>query len=64
MKKTKYYKSFSINMNRFILAHDIHPVGKSTHKESGRDFWIYEMNDKLSQVLTAWSSNRPTNKNN
>lgn len=55
----KYYKLFSINMLRFIKAHGIRPVSKGLHP-NGKTFWIFEITDELSKVLTTWTNNKVT----
>ena len=62
MEKIHYYKSFSINMNRFIKAHGIHPMSKSIHQDTGKTYWIYEMTNELSTILNQWSANKFQNK--
>lgn len=56
--KKSYYKLFSINLLRFIKLHGFRPISKGVHPVTGKGYWIFEMNDDLSQVLTTWSKNR------
>lgn len=55
--KQQYYKCFSINLLRFIKVHGIRPVSKGVHP-NGKSFWIFEMNEELSKVLTTWTENK------
>jgi hypothetical protein len=42
-------------MLRFIKSHNIRPIRKGLH-DNGRNFWVFEMTDELSKVLTAWTN--------
>jgi hypothetical protein len=57
MMKQMYYKCFSINQLRFIKIHGIKPVSKGIHP-NGKTFWVFDMNDELSAVLTTWTKNK------
>lgn len=62
MKKTEYFKCYSINLHRFLRVNDIKPLSKGVNGETGKTFWVYEMNDRLAELLTAWTANKPSNK--
>lgn len=55
--KVTWYKCFSINQLRFIKIHGIKAVSKGVHS-NGKTFWIFEMTDELSDVLTRWTEER------
>ncbi len=65
-----YYKLFSVNLLRFIKLHGFRPISKGIHPSTMRNYWIFEMSDELSEVLTTWTKNKAkngeenTNKNN
>lgn len=56
--KVKYYKCFSPNLKRFIDVHGVRYLSKGTHHETGKTFFVYEMNNELSNILTAWTKNK------
>lgn len=45
-------------MLRFIKAHSIKPVSKGINPNTGKTFWVFEMTEELSQVLTTWTNNK------
>ena len=57
MTKINFYRCFSINLLRWLKIHGVKPVSKGTH-ENGKSFWIFEMDEELSKLLTAWSDNK------
>jgi hypothetical protein len=58
MVKAKFYSCYSINQLRFIKAHGIKPVSKGVNKNTGKTFWVFEVTDELSNVLTTWTNNK------
>ena len=59
--KAKFYSCYSINMLRFIKAHSIRPVSKGVNHNTGKTFWVFELTDELSVVLTKWTNNKKVN---
>lgn len=43
---------------RWIKAHSIKPVSKGFNDNTGKNFWVFEVDDKLGAVLTAWTNNK------
>lgn len=43
---------------RFIKAHGIKPVSKGVNKNTDKTFWVFEVTDELSKVLTTWTNNK------
>lgn len=62
MDNKRYFKLYSIPLLRFIKAHGMKPLSKGVNKVTGKTFWLFEMDDELSRVLTIWTNNNP-NKN-
>lgn len=62
VKKVKFFQCFSINLLRWLKANCIYPVGKNIHPKTGRTYWIFEVDERLSQALTAWSKNKSSKK--
>ncbi len=58
MTKSHFYSCYSINQLRFIKAHNIRPVSKGINKHTEKTFWVFEMTDELSKVLTTWTNNK------
>lgn len=57
MVKVHFYKCFSINQHRFLKINGLKAVSKGVHP-NGKTFWIYEVTDELSRLLTLWSNNK------
>jgi hypothetical protein len=57
MCSKNYYTLFSVNLLRFLKAHGLRPVSRGTH-QNGKNFWVFEVDDTLSNCLTTWSNNR------
>lgn len=51
----EYYKCFSLNLKRFIEAHNIKEISQGVHPVTKRKYFIYELNQELSHVLTDWT---------
>lgn len=62
MKKTEYFKCFSVPLHRFLRVNGVKPLSKGVHEETQKTFWVYEMNDRLAELLTVWTANKPSNK--
>ena len=65
MNKGKaYYKLFSINLLRFIKMHNLKPVSKGVHPVTNKNYWVFELDEQLSEILTTWSNNKESNQQN
>lgn len=62
MKKTEYFKLYSIPLHRFLRVNDVKPISKGVNPHTGKTFWVYVMDDRLAELLTAWTANKPSNK--
>lgn len=58
MNSKQYYKCFSLNLKKFIDVHGIKPLSNGIHPVTKRTFYVYEMTDELSKILTRWSQNK------
>lgn len=58
MNSKKYYKCFSYNLKKFIGVHGIKPLSSGVHQETGKTYFVYEMNQELSRILTIWTENK------
>lgn len=54
-KKQKYYNCFSPNLLAHLLQEGFIPYEQLTHAGTGKHFWRFEMNSKLSETLHEWS---------
>lgn len=52
----RFYQCYSINMLRFIKAHNIKHISKFINKDTGKTAWVFEITDELDKVLTKWST--------
>lgn len=50
----------SINLVRWLKTKNIYAVHKYTDITDLKECWIYIMNDKLSNALTYWRTEKPT----
>lgn len=58
MIKAKYYKCFSINLLRWLKTHEVQPISKGINKTTGRTYWVFLVDDELSDVLTKWTETK------
>lgn len=58
-EKKEYFKCYSYNLKNFIAVHNIYPISSGIHPVTDKVFHVFEMTDELSEVLTAWTNNRP-----
>lgn len=54
----KFYNCFSPRMMAFFAENNVLPEEMFFHHRTDRRVWVYEMNDKLSVLLTEWTSRR------
>ena len=59
LKKEDVYCCFSYPLYKFIVAHGLEPVAKETHKKTGRIFSVFIKGEKLQELLSEWTANRP-----
>lgn len=55
MNRKNYYKCFSSNLKEFIGVHNINPISSGVHPQTKKTYHVYEMSEKLEQLLTTWS---------
>ena len=55
----KKYKCYSPNLKKFLLDKGFKYLWVDVSKSSGKTFWMFELTDELSQVLTEWTNNKP-----
>ena len=56
MKKT--YECYSYYMMKYLLENKVVPIGVKVHRKTDKTFWQYEINDELSELLTAWTNKK------
>ena len=56
--KNKYYKCYSYNQYKFLGANEVHPISSGINKQTDNRFFIYEMDDELSELLTAYTNHK------
>lgn len=50
-----YYKCYSYRQMKFIQNHGIIALSSDVNERTGHRYWVYEMDDKLSDILTRYS---------
>ncbi|PEJ32284.1 hypothetical protein CN689_14235 [Peribacillus butanolivorans] len=58
MGNVQYYRSFSINQHRFIKACGEKYLYKKVHPKTLRTYWVYQVTEELSKLLTIWSEKK------
>ena len=53
-----YYRCFSITLRRFIKIHNIRSISKGVHNLTGKVYWVYVLNNELSEVLKAYTASK------
>lgn len=54
----QFYKCFSYNLKRFIEVHGIRAISRGVHPKTNKTYFVYEINEELSRVLSTWSANK------
>ena len=57
-ERIEYYKCYSINLKNWIAVHNIYPLSSGVHPITNKVYYVYEITDELSLVLTAWTNNK------
>jgi hypothetical protein len=55
----KYFFCYSINLFRYIRNNGICYISKGTNPNTKRNYWLYEKNTNLSNILKEWTFNKP-----
>lgn len=55
----RYYYCYSKPLDNFIRKHGIKPFNRGIHARTNKVYYMYEMTDELSEVLTTWTNNNP-----
>lgn len=58
-ERKEFYKCYSFPLRDFISAHNIYYMSTGVHPRTDKVFYVYEMTEELSKVLTAWSDTNP-----
>lgn len=53
------YRCGSPNLCNFLEEAGIKYVYSYINKKNNRTIWVYNLTDKLSELLTQWSNNKP-----
>ena len=61
-KEQLYYKCYSYRQMKFIQAHGVEVLSSDINERTQNRYWLYEMNDNLSDILTRYSEIYTTNK--
>jgi len=56
--KKNFYKCYSLELKSFLDANMVRWISKGVHPATYKTFYVYEKDDRLSELLHAWS-NRP-----
>lgn len=56
--KKQTYRCFSFPLRDFIYSKGIKDVGKGVNTTTNKVFYLFEVTDELSAVLTEWTENR------
>lgn len=62
MNRVEYFKCYSVNLHRFLRVNDMAPLSRGVNKVTGKTYWVYQVDGRLSELLTIWSDNKPGNK--
>lgn len=54
-QEKKYYNCFSLTQLKYIKSNGIKPINVMIHSKTKRTFWIFKIDDALSEVLTNWT---------
>lgn len=58
MNEIKEYKCFSFPLRNYIFSKGIREVDKGVSSKTGKVFYLFEVTEELSAVLTEWTENR------
>ena len=61
-RQSIYYKCYSYRQMKFIQAHGVEALSSDINERTQNRFWLYEMDDNLSDILTRYSEIYTTNK--
>lgn len=56
--KCEWYKCYSINLLRFIKAHNIRYDSKFVNKTTEKTCWLFKKTDELSIILKAYTNSK------
>ena len=64
IKDVKKYTCGSPNLCKFLEKNGLKPVYsyKLNKERNNRTMWVFVLTNKLSELLTQWSNNKPSNK--
>lgn len=55
-KKNKLYYCYSLNLRRYLFENGVKYEIAALNPNSKKLFWIYQMSDKLSELLIRWTN--------
>lgn len=62
--RVKYYQCYSPNLRDFLENNGVYPSKPPFRNVvNGKLCWIFDKNDRLSELLTDWSANKNINMN-
>lgn len=54
-KNQMFYKCYSYRQMKFIQAHGVEVLSSDINERTQNRYWLYEMDDNLSDILTRYS---------
>ena len=54
-KMINYYKCYSIPLKRFLAANEVWPISEGINQKTQRNFWVYVLDNELSELLTLFT---------
>lgn len=61
LNKGKFYKCYSIKLFHFLKDNGLWYVHKDYNHETKKNYWLFEKNERLQELLDKWKENRPVN---
>lgn len=58
VKKIEFFKCYSINLLRFIKAHNVRYISKFINDRTNKTCWLFIIDDKLSEILKKYSESK------
>ncbi len=58
MRNEKYYYCYSYPLKSFFMDNGERYILKAMHNGSKKQYWVFERNSKLDELLTEWQSRK------
>lgn len=52
----QYYKCYSARLKNFLKTNGKNYINKGHNKQTDRPFWVFELDEELSELLTIYSN--------